>query len=107
MVDSICVFEDSYFSRLLPLVYFRPTYDLRCGILTLREKVQNYSPNTTISLHCRSYLSDLVKQQNPGLSVNEIKGKSCLFINGRVIVDLSMLKSVKCGYQMNTYIPQL
>jgi UDP-N-acetylglucosamine diphosphorylase/glucosamine-1-phosphate N-acetyltransferase len=87
MVDSICLFEDIYYSRLLPLVYFRPTYDLRCGILTLREKAINYFPKTPISLHCRSYLADLVRQQNPNLSVNEIKGKSCLFINGRVIVD--------------------
>ncbi len=87
MVESICLFEGIYYSHLLPLVYFRPTYELRCGILTLREKVMHYFPNTQISLHCRSYLTDLVKQQNPGLLVNEVKGKSCLFINGRVIVD--------------------
>lgn len=87
MVDSICVFEDYYFSRLLPLVYLRPTYDLRCGILTLRDKINHYLPSNAISLHCRSYLADLVRQQNPTLTVNEIKGKSCLFINGRVVVD--------------------
>ena len=94
MVDSICLFEGIYYSRLLPLVYFRPTYDLRCGILTLREKVIHYFPKTPISLHCRSYLADLVKQQNPNLSVNEIKGKSCLFINGRVIVDSKLASHV-------------
>lgn len=94
MVDSICLFEGIYYSRLLPLVYFRPTYDLRCGILTLREKVQHYFPNTPISLHCRGYLSDLVKQQNPGLLVNEIKGKSCLFLNGRVIADSKLAEQL-------------
>jgi UDP-N-acetylglucosamine diphosphorylase / glucose-1-phosphate thymidylyltransferase / UDP-N-acetylgalactosamine diphosphorylase / glucosamine-1-phosphate N-acetyltransferase / galactosamine-1-phosphate N-acetyltransferase len=94
MVDSICLFEGIYYSRLLPLVYFRPTYDLRCGILTLREKVQHYFPNAPISLHCRAYLTDLVKQQNPGLLVNEIKGRSCLFINGRVIADSKLAKQL-------------
>ena len=94
MVDSICLFEGIYYSRLLPLVYFRPTYDLRCGILTLREKVQHYFHNTSISLHCREYLSDLVKQQNPGSLVNEIKGKSCLFINGRVIADSKLAEQL-------------
>ena len=87
VADSICLFEDSSSSQLLPLVYFRPTYDLRCGILTLREKVQHYFPSIPISLHCRGYLIDLVKQQNPSLPVNELRGKSCLFINGRVIPD--------------------
>ena len=94
MVDSICVFEDKYYSRLLPLVYFRPTYDLRCGILTLREKVQHYFPNTPISLQCRHYLQDLVKQQNPQSLVNEIRGKSSLFINGRVIADSKLAEQL-------------
>ncbi len=94
MVDSICLFEGIYYSRLLPLVYFRPTYDLRCGILTLREKVPYYFPKIPISLHCRAYLSELVKQQNAGSLVNEIKGKSCLFINGRVIVDSQLAKQI-------------
>jgi UDP-N-acetylglucosamine diphosphorylase/glucosamine-1-phosphate N-acetyltransferase len=35
-----------------------------------------------------------VRQQNPSLSVNEIKGKSCLFINGRVIVDSTLVKQL-------------
>ena len=91
MIDSICLFEEKYYSNLLPLVYFRPAYDLRCGILTLREKVQHYFPNTPISLHCRGYLSELIKQQNPGLLVNEVKGKSCLFLNGRVIADSKLV----------------
>ena len=94
MVDSICLFEGIYYSRLLPLVYFRPTYDLRCGILTLREKVQHYFPNTPISLHCREYLNDLVKQQNPGVVVNDVKGKSCLFLNGRVIADSKLAQQL-------------
>ena len=87
MVDSICIFEGIYYTRLLPLVYFRPQYDLRCGILTLREKVLRQFSDIPTSLHCRGYLSDVLKQQNPNIDVNEIKGKSCLFINGRVIAD--------------------
>ncbi len=97
MFESICLFEGIYYSRLLPLVYFRPTHDLRCGILTLREKVQHHFPKTPISLHCRQYLSELVKQQNPGLLVNEVKGKSCLFINGRVIVDETLAEQINVG----------
>jgi UDP-N-acetylglucosamine diphosphorylase/glucosamine-1-phosphate N-acetyltransferase len=60
----------------------------------LREKVQHYFPNTPVSLHCRQYLSDLVKQQNPGLAVNNIIGKSCLFLNGRVIADSKLAQQL-------------
>ena len=87
MVDSICIFEGLYYTRLLPLTYFRTEYDLRCGILTLREKVKHQFPDIPIALHSRGYLADSVKQQNPNSEVNMITGKSCLFINGRVIVD--------------------
>lgn len=87
MVDSICIFEGIYYKRLLPLVYFRPQYDLRCGILSLREKILKQYPDIPVSLHGRTYLNDLIHQQNPNSEVNHISAKSCLFINGRVIVD--------------------
>jgi len=87
MVDRICIFESINFKKVLPLVYCRPQYDLRCGILTLREKIQITYPKIPISLHCRNYLNDVVKYQNNELEVNSISGSSCLFINGQVIVD--------------------
>jgi UDP-N-acetylglucosamine diphosphorylase/glucosamine-1-phosphate N-acetyltransferase len=38
--DPPILFEDEGFRYLLPLVYARPVYDLRCGIFTLRERIQ-------------------------------------------------------------------
>ncbi len=87
MVDQICIFEGIYYRRLLPLVFFRPQYDLRCGISTLREKIFHYYPDIPVSLHCRNYLTDVLKRQNPELEINQITGNSCLFINGRAIAD--------------------
>lgn len=95
MTDSICLFEDKYFSNLFPIVYLRPTYDLRCGILTLKEKYDYFFPHTKISLNCRSYLADFVKQQNPTKSVNKIDGNTCLFINGRTLVDAKLQAQLK------------
>lgn len=94
MIESICLFEDPQYPNLYPLVYFRPTYDLRCGILTLKEKVQHYFPKTPVTLHCREYLRDLVKQQNPDAFVNEIKYKNILFLNGRVIINSSLAAQI-------------
>ncbi len=104
MVDSICLFEGLYYTRLLPLVYFRPVYDLRCGILTLREKVMLQFPEIPISLHCRGYLNDLVKQQNPSYNVNLINGKSCLLINGRVIVDENFRNQISLDGNDTLYV---
>ncbi len=95
MSSHICLFEDIYYSRLLPLVYFRPTFNLRCGIFSLKEKVQHAFPDASVSLHCRSYLADYMRLRNPGHDVNEISGKECLFINGRAIVDEKFVKAIQ------------
>jgi len=87
MIDNICLFESPEYYKLLPLVYLRPVYDLRCGILTLREKAALYYPGIHLSLFCRAYLEEVVKQQNPELQVNQPGGENCLFINGQTVVD--------------------
>lgn len=95
MVDSICIFEGINYKRLLPLVYTRPEYDLRCGILTLREKIINSFPGIPFSLHCRGYLVETMKENNPNIPINEIIGDSCLFVNGRVLADSSFANKIK------------
>jgi UDP-N-acetylglucosamine diphosphorylase/glucosamine-1-phosphate N-acetyltransferase len=94
MIDSICIFEGIYYERLLPIVYFRPTYDLRCGILSLREKIARNYEDIPISLHSRAYLAEYVRQRNPEFKVNELEGQNCLFINGRVIADKDFGKKI-------------
>ena len=75
MTESLCIFEGVHYERLLPLVYMRPTWDLRCGILTIREKIQRCYPGVPLQLHCRGYLTDLIREQNPGVPVNTINAK--------------------------------
>jgi UDP-N-acetylglucosamine diphosphorylase / glucose-1-phosphate thymidylyltransferase / UDP-N-acetylgalactosamine diphosphorylase / glucosamine-1-phosphate N-acetyltransferase / galactosamine-1-phosphate N-acetyltransferase len=94
MTSQICIFEDIHHSKLFPLVYFRPTFNLRCGILSLREKITHAYPKTDIVLHTRSYLADYMRLRNPSFSVNEVKGTGCLFINGRAIVDSEFVKKI-------------
>lgn len=94
MVENICIFEGINYTKLLPLVYFRPVYDLKCGIFRLRTKVQNAYPDAKINLHCRGYLGDYLKEKNPDMNVNYLEGDSCLFINGRVIADDDFSKKI-------------
>lgn len=97
MHTHMCLFEDNHYPKLLPLVYFRPTFNLRCGILSLKEKVQHAYPNADISLHCRSYLADYMRLRNPGYSINEIDASECLLINGRAIVDNAFVQQISAS----------
>jgi UDP-N-acetylglucosamine diphosphorylase/glucosamine-1-phosphate N-acetyltransferase len=94
MIDRICLFEDQFFRRLLPLVYTRPACDLRCGMLTLREKVQKRYPGATVQLHARGYLADLLREQNPGTPVNTMEGEGCLFLNGRLVASADINRQI-------------
>ena len=94
-MSSICIFEDENFSGLLPLVWFRPVFDLRCGMSTLYEKIKRYYPRTNIYLLCRDYLAALAKKTHPGTVVGKIgKESSVLFINGRLLCDKETPRSI-------------
>lgn len=84
---SICIFEDDQADRLFPLTYMRPVFDLRCGAVTLRERIARFFPESAIYLKCRDYLAPLVHEQNPDFPVNVTPAPDCLFINAGVIMD--------------------
>jgi len=96
---QICIFEDINFANFEPLVFSRPVYDLVCGITSLKEKILRSYGDVKYSLHCRPYLADIVKKENPGIPVNKIDDDHCLFINGRLIStqDLSDLLPLITG----------
>jgi UDP-N-acetylglucosamine diphosphorylase/glucosamine-1-phosphate N-acetyltransferase len=96
---QICIFEDKNFANFEPLVFSRPVYDLVCGMTSLREKILRSYDGVKYSLHCRPYLVDTVKKENPGIHVNKIDDDHCLFINGRLIaaLDLSDLLPLNPG----------
>jgi UDP-N-acetylglucosamine diphosphorylase/glucosamine-1-phosphate N-acetyltransferase len=85
-------------------VYVRPVYELRCGITTLRQKVERAYPGVPVTLHCRTYLAELVREQNPGVPVNTIDGGSALFVNGRVIVDAEFAAMVSLNGDDAVYV---
>ncbi|MBI3004520.1 MAG: hypothetical protein HYY49_03795, partial [Ignavibacteriales bacterium] len=94
MAKDICIFEDDRSSQFLPLTYFRPVYNLRCGISPLRDKIVRSYLKAKVSLHCREYLASYMRLRNPGVNVNEISSDECLFVNGRVVADGSLAKKI-------------
>ena len=94
MKISICLFEDENYSNLLPLVYLRPVYDLRCGILTLREKIESRFNGMEITLHSRNYLENVLRERCPNNKVNNFLMTKMLFINGRIIINDKLMKLI-------------
>lgn len=86
-IINLCVFEDSDFPALYPLSYVRPVYDIRVGIDTIFEKFQRFFDEANISLFCRGYLKNIVKERYSDHMVNVLTaGTSCLFVNGRLVM---------------------
>jgi len=94
---EICIFEDLYFDRIEPLTFSRPTYDLVCGISSLKEKIIRQYPGIKISLHTRPYLEPLLISKHPDVSINNIKEDDCLLVNGRILApeNLSDILSIQ------------
>ncbi len=89
---QFCIYEDTSCTKLLPLVYLRPAFELRCGILTLREKIEHVLPEGLRSLYVRPYLAPLVREEQPQIPINQLQHVPTWLINGRAIADLELGK---------------
>ncbi len=81
---EIVIFEDEGYKNLLPLVYFRPVWELRCGALSLYEKIKLHFPGYKLQFLCRKYLADNCLNHQGIIhfdNLNEI-----LFLNGRLLI---------------------
>lgn len=97
---NIILFGDDHFLDLRPLTFTRPIPELRCGILTIKEKWEKHF-NTKASYITQDYLSDKysieIKEENYLINgtylptqelINEIKD---LKINQAIILDEEMI----------------
>ncbi|MCL4539769.1 MAG: GlmU family protein [Bacteroidetes bacterium] len=92
----ICIFEDEFYKKLMPLVHFRPVYDLKCGITSLKDKITRSYSGDVVVLHSREHLRDVVKEKYPLSPVNEIPNEAqrMLFINGRLLFDDALARKL-------------
>ena len=78
------LFDDASRENLLPLTFTKPVGDLRIGILTIREKWENYLDAKTSTL-TEGYLS----RKYP-----LIKEKNNILINGSVCPNKELIKEI-------------
>ena len=79
------LFDGEYRENLLPLTYTKPVADLRIGILTIREKWENYLQSTTTSI-----TEDYLSEKFPMVELEENT-----MINGSVLPDTALVEAVK------------
>lgn len=82
---QFCIFEDLRYRNFFPLVCFRPVYDLRCGALTLREKIVRALPRGRLVLQCRESIAGILAEDYPDLPVNRFDAEDTWFISGRLL----------------------
>jgi len=95
MKTAICIFEDEGFRNLLPLTYLRPVYDLKCGMLTLREKITKQLTSKDVILQVRTSLQKVLTERYPGIPINKYDADNILFINGRLLINKKIAKEIK------------
>ena len=88
MNDTLILFEDEGFRTLLPLVYARPTFELRCGMFTLRERVAALIGEEARAI-CRPHLATIYGAGRWPLSLLS-RSVPITLINGRAL-DLDWL----------------
>jgi len=69
----LCVFEGRAPENLFPLTMTRPTFELRCGWTTLREKILAFFHETHACYFMRDYLAQVYGKRYREEPINDIK----------------------------------
>jgi len=80
MNPDIYLFEDEGWKDLLPLTYLRPVSELRCGVFTLRERIEKVLGVRRVEVLARQYLSE-----TPGRPPIVSLVEGAIYINGRLL----------------------
>lgn len=68
---NICIYENEKWQDLLPLVWFRPIFELRCGMLTFKQRIEE--------VYSKSVIHTISRDEKKPL-------KAELFINGNSLL---------------------
>ncbi|MCS6859502.1 MAG: putative sugar nucleotidyl transferase [Abditibacteriales bacterium] len=89
---KLCIFEDAW-DTLFPLTYTRATFELRCGYVSLLERILRNYPSTPWCVFARDYLAGVLKNRvsAPVNDPAQLKADTVLFINGRWLMQAGEL----------------
>ncbi|MDZ7859832.1 MAG: putative sugar nucleotidyl transferase [Candidatus Krumholzibacteriota bacterium] len=88
---SLCIFEDVKYPDLFPLSLNKAVFELFLGTDTLRARIVKELNPERVYLHCRQYLSNVLKEHlsfeetEYDVGINELSGGDVFFVNGRIL----------------------
>lgn len=85
-MNRYVLFEDAAFATLLPTVYWRTVFDLRCGRTSLFGAAQRALPSPIVGLWTRDWIADVAAERF-ALPINKPLRAGDVLINGRLILD--------------------
>ena len=93
------IFEDNNRHLLKPFIDLHPSFDLRAGIFTNIERIQNLiSKDDTIQLSVREDIKEIVKEKYPDFSVNPETYNPGIFLNGSCLWNADNISSIEGNY---------
>ena len=92
---QVVLYEDAGAKWFGPLTLLRPVFDLRCGSLLLREKLEIRRPGWAVSLLPRRELAPLVSELYPGRGIDGLQDSDVLLLSARVIVTDELLAAIE------------
>lgn len=81
----IGIYEDGHCHDLQPLIRLMPVFNLRCGILRIREKTELRLSSYPVDLYVRKKLLAVMQEQEPDRKINIFIPDDYLFINSRLL----------------------
>lgn len=98
MKPNICFYEDHTTDNFGPLLLTRPIWELRCGPLTLAEKILKQIASDNVTFRCRHFIRKYYEQKSAWNWLEaSATGDVTLFINGRVIFSSAAIAEMSNG----------
>lgn len=83
---QLIIFEDAGFRNLLPLVYSRCTFNLRCGFNNLLDKIESAMGRTAESVFVRKELAAVIAERQTRRVNQPATSDDQLWVNGRLLL---------------------
>jgi len=84
----ICIFEDAATANFYPINLLRPTFEVRCGAASLRQRLLRGYPDADVCYFVREHLAPVYRGRAAGAPVNDpdaLQGDDLLLLNGRML----------------------
>ncbi|MEM3647026.1 MAG: putative sugar nucleotidyl transferase [Thermofilum sp.] len=83
---KVCLFEDEKYDLLYPLTLTRATFELRCGAMTLVERIKRVNPGVEALFFLRDHIAPVSAERLGNVAVNNLgalREDDVILVNGR------------------------